>query len=91
MDMMIAQAATNADWITPLIQLGGVGVVLLWFMFKSEPRLRGIEASIDRMSRSIMLLVGSLPSANPAQKVQAEGLIREIDDAAKARGQNLSP
>jgi hypothetical protein len=39
------------------------------------------------MARSIMLLVGSLPSANPAQKIQAEGIIREIDEAAAKRGE----
>ena len=83
--MMLAQTATT-EWTTSLLQLGGVGGCLVWFMFRSEPRLRQIEASIDRMARSIMLLVGSLPSANQAQKIQAEGIIKEIDDASKLRG-----
>lgn len=87
MMMTLAQTAATTEWITPLLQLGGVGGCLIWFMFRSEPRLRSIESAIDRMARSIMLLVGSLPSANDAQKLQARGLIREIDDAAKARGE----
>lgn len=87
MMMILAQTAAPNEWITSLLQLGGVGGCLIWFMFRSEPRLRGLEASIDRMARSIMLIVGSLPSANDAQKLQARGLIREIDEAAKARGE----
>lgn len=86
MDVMLAQTATT-EWTTSLLQLGGVGGCLVWFMFRSEPRLRAIEAAIDRMARSIMLLVGALPSANDAQKAQAKGIIREIDDASKARGE----
>jgi hypothetical protein len=85
MDLTLAQVV-NPEWTQSVIQLGGVGGCLIWFMFRSEPRLRQIEASIDRMARSIMLLVGSLPSANPAQKIQAEGIIREIDEAAAKRG-----
>lgn len=86
MMMTLAQTATT-EWTTSLLQLGGVGGCLVWFMFRSEPRLRAIESAIDRMARSIMLLVGALPSANEAQKLQAKGLIREIDDAAKSRGE----
>lgn len=86
MDLVLAQTATT-EWTTSLLQLGGVGGCLVWFMFRSEPRLRAIESAIDRMSRSLMLLVGSLPSANEAQKQQAKALIREVDDASKARGE----
>lgn len=89
MMMLLAQTATT-EWTTSLLQLGGVGGCLVWFMFRSEPRLRSIEASIDRMSRSLMLIVGSLPSANEAQKLQAKGIIQEIDVAAKARGEITS-
>lgn len=86
MDLVLAQTHAT-EWTTSVLQLGGVGGCLVWFMFRSEPRLRQIEAAIDRMARSIMLLVGALPSANEAQKQQAKGIIREIDDAAKLRGE----
>lgn len=61
--------------------------MLIWFMFRMEPRMRAIEAAIDTSSRAIMLLVGSMPSANDAQKLQAKGIIREIDHRTKARGE----
>lgn len=78
-------AAGEISWVDPLIQLGAVGGVLVWFMFKTEPRLRGVEAAIDRMARSILLLVVSIPHATDTAKEQAKGIITEIDDAAKLR------
>ncbi len=84
MDLVLANQST--EWTTSLIQLGGVGACLAWFMFRSEPRLRAIEAAIDRMSRAILLIVGSVPSASDVQKQQAKDLTAEIEKAEKRRG-----
>lgn len=71
--------------ISPILQFGAVGACLVWFMFRSEPRLRAIEAAIDRMARSILLLVIALPTSNQTTKEQAKGIQQELDDAQKAR------
>lgn len=71
--------------ITPFIQFGAIGACLIWFMFRAEPRLRSIESAIDRMSRSILLLVISLPSSNPTTKEQSKGIEKELDEAQKLR------
>jgi hypothetical protein len=74
-------AITEQTWIAPIIQFGVGGGVLVWFMFQSEPRLRAIEAAIDRMARAILLLVISIPGAASAAKEQAEGIKKEIEEA----------
>lgn len=73
------------DWMSTLFQLGACGAVLAWFMFRSEPRLRAIEAAIDRMARAVLLLVVALPGANPASKESAKDILRELDEAEKKR------
>lgn len=80
-------ATGMAGW-EPLIQFGIAGVVLGWFMFMTEPRLRAMEASIDRMARSVLMLVIALPHATEATKSQAHGIIAELDEAARQRGAN---
>lgn len=93
--MFLADAANNnaLDWLWPLLQFGGVGVCLAWFMFRSEPRLRAIESAIDRMTRSMIVL--SIAIANVLEalqwhaaksiKTQSEPIERELDEAQKAR------
>jgi hypothetical protein len=84
------------DWFTPLLQLGGVGACLVWFMFRSEPRLRAIEAAIDRFSRTLIVLSFAIANALEAIqwhaaksiKLQAEPIDRELDQAEKGRGAN---
>lgn len=90
----LSQAAANSsEWFGPLLQLGGVGACLAWFMFRSEPRLRAIEAAIDRASRTMIVMTIAIAnvlealkwhSAN-AVRLQAEPIERELDDAAKLR------
>lgn len=62
-----------------LISSGVAGVVLLWFMFRAETRFKGVERSVNRMSKSVLLLVVSMESANQATKEEARGLLREMD------------
>jgi len=81
------------DWLSSLLELGGVGVCLAWFMFRSEPRLRAIEAAIDRVTRSLIVLSIAIANALEALKwqaaqsikLQAEPINAELDEAAKAR------
>lgn len=76
---MILLADTGFEWVAPIVQTGAVGGVLVWFMFRSEPRLKSIEMAIDRMARSILLLVIALPNATATIKEQAENIKKEID------------
>lgn len=75
--------AASPDWIGPILQFGVGGGVLIWFMFRCEPRLKAVESAIDRMARSVLLLVITLGSA-PA-KEQAQAINREIDEAEARR------
>lgn len=79
----LAEAASNPDWIGPLLQFGVGGGVLVWFMFRSEPRMKGIESAIDRNTRSTLLLVIALGPA--AAKEQANMILQEVNEAEKAR------
>lgn len=80
----MANAAGPNEWLGLLIQAGVAGVVLAWFMFRTEARLKGIENAVDRMARANLLLVLSLRDVNNAAKNEASAVIKEIDDA-KAR------
>lgn len=81
------------EWLMPLLQFGGVGVCLIWFMFRSEPRLRAIEAAIDRITRALIVLSIAIANALEALKwhaaesikIQADPIIRELDDAHEKR------
>lgn len=88
-----ASNGTTLDWLMPLLQFGGVGVCLIWFMFRSEPRLRAIESSIDRICRALIVLSIAIANALEAMKwhaaesikLQAHPIERELDDAAEKR------
>lgn len=89
----IAAPPNPMDWISPLLQFGGVGVCLIWFMFRSEPRLRAIEAAIDRVTRALIVLSIAIANALEALqwhaaksiKAQAEPIDRELDEASHGR------
>lgn len=72
--------AVSTDWVTLLVQGGVAGVVLAWFMFRTEGRLKAIETSNDRIARSVLLLVLSLRDVNTSAKSEAQKVLKEIDD-----------
>lgn len=89
MELLILLAEVSAPsgtaWVAPILQFGVGGGVLVWFMLSCTPRLKGIESAIDRLARSILLLVVALPQANEPTKTQARAIITEVDDAEKLR------
>lgn len=85
---IIAQAA-GMEW-GPLLNVGAVGAVLLWFMLRAEPRLRGIESAIDRSTRGNLILLLEIKRTTPEGRTAAETLKQEIEAAAKARGETLT-
>lgn len=91
--LSLAQSG-EVNTVTPLINVGVAGFMLLWFMFRTEPRLKSIEESqvkasflnqeaLDRVARSNLLLVIS-NGLKPFQD-QAQAIIVELDEAAKKR------
>lgn len=98
--MFLAAATATAnsmDWLGPLLQYGGIGACLVWFMFRAEPRLRSIEGAIDRFSRAIIVLsIGIANVLDLLQSIDAKGAaksiraqtdpaLKELDDAAAKR------
>ncbi len=77
--VLFAQAST--EFMAPLLQAGIPGVVLAWFMIRSEARFRGMEKAVNRMSRSVLLLVVSMDSSNHAVRAEANELLEEINAA----------
>ena len=62
------------------------GVVLGWFMWRTEGRLKAIEHAIDRMARANLMLIIALHQANDTAKAEARAIVREIDDAKAKSG-----
>ncbi len=69
----------------PLLNIGGIGVVLFWFMWKMEPRLRSMESTIDRNSRAEMIGVLAMTWVPDPLKDQARAIVKEVDDAEALR------
>lgn len=75
--LLQAGMPSGADW-SPLVNLGAVGIVLGWFMFRSEPRLKAIEKATDRQTRAMLLLTLSIPNVSESTKQLSEEIINEI-------------
>lgn len=85
---LLASSMAGEDWGGKWMMLGnfgGIGVVLAWFLWKGEPRLRAIEAAIDRLVRIIAIFLIELPHVIDAVKTQCRAMTEELDKAEKAR------
>lgn len=67
--------------VNALVQYGPMGLVLAWFLLRTENRLGGIERALDRMNRAQMLDLVSRPETAPAVRRQAEQLLKEVEVA----------
>lgn len=72
--------------LAPLFQVGAIGAILAFLLLKTEPRLRGMEAAIDRNSRALMLSLLAGEQVSAALKAQAQALLEELHDADLQRG-----
>lgn len=68
-----------------LAQYGPMGVMLLWFMFRVEPRLKCIEEAIDRSSRASLVIAMASTHMGHDAAALTQGVINEIDAADKKR------
>lgn len=80
----IPTLAADFDF-APLINVGVTGVILAWFLWKHEPRIKAIEEAIDRMSRTLLLFLLELAHVSDAAKLQAKAIIEEIGKAEELR------
>lgn len=72
-------AATEAqNWWAPLLNTGPIGAILVWFMLRNEPRLRAIEASIDRIARALMIVVTAMKMLDKALVDEAQQILDEV-------------
>lgn len=81
---MLAEAATGFDF-APLVNVGAIGVILAWFLWKHEPRIKAIEDALDRLSRTQLLFLIELPHVSDAAKREAKIIIQEIAEAEAKR------
>jgi hypothetical protein len=85
---LLAQISATPDWTAMVIQ-GGVGAIavmmLRWFMLRSEVRMKALEVSNDRMSRTNLLLVIGLRNANEAVKIEAQAMLKELNESQQNR------
>ncbi len=85
-----ADAVSSFDF-SPLVNLGAMGVVLAWMLWKAEPRMRAVESAIDRQSAAILILLLEIDRTTPEAKRQATVVMEEIKAARRARGEPEDP
>lgn len=83
-NLVVGVTESPANWVQ-IINTAGVAGVLVWFLYKLEPRLRAIESSNDRQTRAIIVLTIAFEGASKASKIQAKAIEVELDEAKKAR------
>lgn len=90
---MISEATGNMEWMNIALQYGPLGFICFWFLFRSEPRLRAIESSLDRQTRANIVTTIAIANALEALKwhsaaalrMQVEPILVELDDAKRIR------
>jgi len=56
-----------------LINYGALGVILLWFMFRFDPRIKELTTAVNRMSQLYILELasrGDLPPGRPTSRAK---------------------
>ena len=82
---LLGLASAMPDF-APLFQLGGIGCIVAYLLLKTEPRLRGMEAAIDRNTKAQMLFLLAQEHLPAYYKAKAQELLEEIHDAQRERG-----
>ena len=77
--------STVDQLLTPLINLGAVGIVLAWFMVRSESKMAETAAALDRLRQAVnrlamahLLEVATREDAPTVVRKQAEAVLKEI-------------
>lgn len=64
-----------------LLNVGAVGAVLVWVLWRIEPRLDRVELSMNRLARAQMLTLIARPDVDDLVREQARDLLREMGHA----------
>ena len=85
--VVIAEAGASIvpPEFAPLANLGAIGLVLGWFMLRSEPRQRKLEEAMDRQTRMNGYVLIALESLSAPVKKQIDVVIKEAEDAELLR------
>lgn len=75
---MIADLHTY-PWKEPLLPFGVGVAVIAWLLFRTEPRIRALEKSVDRLSKAILMWVMTAKRATEEMKREAQHMENEID------------
>lgn len=62
-----------------LFQLGVVGVVLAWLMFRVEKRMERVELALDRLTRTQLLTLLARPDVEETVKSQVRSILAEMN------------
>lgn len=88
----VTEAAVGApsDIWQILLQYGGLGVMLMWFMFRVEKRMekqiqsdQAKTAALERNSQSLMIAVASMKNLDNAFSDMAKNLAAAAEEAQK--------
>jgi hypothetical protein len=83
----IASSSPGIDW-GELLKAGGVAAICAFVLVRLEPRLRGVESAIDRLTRMIAVMMSELPHVIEAVKGQCRDMQKELDRSAQDRGES---
>ena len=72
--------------LSPILNVGAVGAVLLWFLWKAEPRMAAIESAVNRLARAVMLATIGNEQISTEVRRQAELLLAELDEHERPHG-----
>lgn len=64
-----------------ILQVGAVGAVLAFHLWKLLPRLDAVERALNRMTRAQLVDVLSRPTTPPAARREAEDMLRAMRGA----------
>jgi hypothetical protein len=66
-------------WKEPLLPFGIGVAVIAWLLFRTEPRLRAIEKSVDRLTKAVLMWVMAAKHGSAELKKEAQHMQNEID------------
>ena len=85
--LTLAEAAASLvpPEIAPLLNIGAIGCVLVWFMLRLEPRLSKLTEAMDRQTRMTGFTLIALETLQPSVKRRVEEILSEVKDAEAQR------
>ncbi len=73
------------EMMAPLVNVGAVGAIVLWFMLRTEGILKDLVGGFDRLSRTINLFLLAQEAVPEYFKKRAQDLLEETEAAEISR------